>query len=710
MATASETPLKLDQESTPVTTEVDHNSSQCRRPRSRRSWAWLFASQFYGLAWLVPGIALLVLNARRTIFGASIVCTRCGLSPVDDYDTVDNPLLHNLDHDILGLLQVASRVLDIWFAFVAASLVFDLVMLLAWMGVGLPVAYFLMDLEFRQVASFLSMEKWTAAVPSGAGARLRGRDEGATAKLYAFLVFAAMLCGLVNVMGPSTAILILPALRSFGHDLGPARTFERLATADPPRSATIATGCTEPALSKRNYSCTADLYAPVLDSSVESVVASEKQFLLPGGFALLPSVSQEGSLASTFNVTDDGYLWAPSRQVLRELSDTYVNFFQRTDQLSGIQIKPIIQNVLAAELHRMGPTIGLKASCFTGNLSTATVRDGWEVRCYVPTADDGICIRVNAGSADSHSQFFLEDTAPTAGGRVSVNAYSADRYVCFNSTSPPCPTLLPNRQRLASEECNWESIFSPNVSVSSDSPTQGLLGLEYFVPSASWSSPNERVFCGVAARSNFSDYSLELSTVNNLIHLVQNGVTTNSPANDTLVVHPDWILATWSVEPNGTVDGTRGATMELIRSLKDVLFDSASFNKSRHLNLVHDWIAVQMMSMVNYYSNTGSPDASHPILLTHVITHAWAYGLESTTSKLSFIIVAIGCLCVALRTCVGILARTRKRWSHTELLVSALEHRDDSGTLEGLPMRRKARMRYLLVGGEDGVVEFAPKF
>jgi hypothetical protein len=196
-----------------------------------------------------------------------------------------------LDHDILGLLQVASRVLDIWFAFVAASLVFDLVMLLAWMGVGLPVAYFLMDLEFRQVASFLSMEKWTAAVPSGAGARLRGRDEGVTAKLYAFLVFAAMLCGLVNVMGPSTAILILPALRSFDHDLGPARTFERLATADPPRSATIATGCTEPALSQRNYSCKVDLYAPVLDSSVESAVASEKQFLLPGGFALLPSVS-----------------------------------------------------------------------------------------------------------------------------------------------------------------------------------------------------------------------------------------------------------------------------------------------------------------------------------------------------------------------------------------------------------------------------------
>jgi len=158
------------------------------------------------------------------------------------------------------------------------------------------------------------------------------------------------------------------------------------------------------------------------------------------------------------------------------------------------------------------------------------------------------------------------------------------------------------------------------------------------------------------------------------------------------------------------VNGTREATVELIRSLKDVLFDPDPYNnKTRHLILVHNWIAAHMMSMVNYYSNMESPDARHPTLRTRLSILVWAYGLDSTTSKLGFIIVAIGCLCVALRTCVGILTSRRKRWSHTELLVSALGHRDDSGVLEGLPMRRKAKMRYLLVNGEDGMVEFAPK-
>jgi hypothetical protein len=51
----------------------------------------------------------------------------------------------------LGALQFVAKVLEVWFSIVAASLVYDLTMLLATQRKGVPIGYLLTHVEFGDI-------------------------------------------------------------------------------------------------------------------------------------------------------------------------------------------------------------------------------------------------------------------------------------------------------------------------------------------------------------------------------------------------------------------------------------------------------------------------------------------------------------------------------------------------------------------------------
>ncbi|KAI9763244.1 MAG: hypothetical protein M1840_000819 [Geoglossum simile] len=697
-----------------TTTEVGGLKSQSRgrgRSRSQRQKAWLrrIFFQALGVAWLVPAITLLVLNFKHFIVGASIGChgERCSLNLAQPDYFAKTQRLDRLDHNALGTLQIASKVMEVWFVMVAASVVYDLAILLARHG-GLPAGLFTAEAEFGDIRFLFNPELWTSPMPiQKTGTK---KERTGTARLYGFSILVAILCVVVNLMGPATAVLILPTLQWIDRPAQPGPTFDRLAADAAPSSENIAFGCNASTLAQRDYSCTANLYAPTLDSWLASQAASEKQHSENQPSGVIPSISQEGSVSFTFNGTRNASVegtvfWAPNRQTLRELSDDYLKTLQPDGDSA-------LNNTLGALLHRPGPTIGLQIFCSTGNVSTITLADDKQIRCYTvdspasSLAGYSECIRVGQGwsQANTHSQFSIGDSASTV-GNASVNIYSTDRRNLFNSTVPLCSTILPTSQGQADGQCDWDKIFSSNLSRHPQLPTQGVMTLEFSTPdtpnnSSSDPNPNRRAFCGLAAQSKFSLYAMDMSPNTNYLNIVQQ-TDLNGFSNHTVTVHPDWILAGWSVRENGTVEGTRGAAEEMISSLKAALTNSSLPNLN-HFTRTNLWVALQSMSMVNYASSPSSaPDATHPALRSYATIHVWAYGLESRTSLMGVTVVILGCLCVLLRTTVGLATRTKRR-SGVELLLAALEHQDAGSTFAGVKDSHRHKLRFVIDPGRRG--------
>jgi hypothetical protein len=692
---------------TETTTEVNGPRG---KTRSQRQKAWLrrIFFQALGVAWLAPAITLLVLNFKQFIVGASIGChgERCSLNLAQPDYFAKSQKLDKLDHNALGSLQIASKVMEVWFVMVAASVVYDLAILLARHG-GLPAGLLTAEAEFGDIRFLFNPELWTSPMPvQKAGSKKEKRD---TMKLYGFAVLVAILCVVVNLMGPATAVLILPSLQWVDRPAQPGPTFDRLAADTAPSSETIALGCNASALAQRDYSCTANLYAPTLDSWLTSQAASEKQYSQNQPSSVIPSISQEGSVSFTFNGTrnasvEGAVFWAPNRQALRELSNDYLKTLL-PDADSALN------NTLGALLHRPGPTIGLEIYCSTGNVSIISIAPDREILCY--TIDSAApsfagyseCIRVGQGwsQANTQSQFSIGDSSSTA-GNVSVNVYFTDRRNLFNSTAPLCSTLLPTGQGQADNQCDWDKIFSANPSPHPQLPTQRAMTIEYLAPPASNASnpsPSRRAFCSLATQTKFSLYAMDMSPNTNYLNIVQqtdlNGF---KPTNDTIVVHPDWILAGWSVRQNGTVDGTRSAAEEMLSALKTTLSTASSPATLDYFTRTNLWVSLQSISMINYLTTPAPPSATSPALRTYATIHVWAYGLQSRTSKLGVTVVTIGCLCVILRTTVGLAIRTKRR-SGVELLLAAIEHRD-VGAFEGVDEEKRHKVRFVIDPGRRG--------
>lgn len=339
------------------TSEKPQGSSRKRRC-GFSIYTW---SHILGFAWIVPITALLVLYFKSYRIGASVWCPRgrCNAEAYGDNAIAKARKLDVEDHNILGALQLVSKALEAWFMIVATGLVYDVAFHLAKSSGGLPIGYLFTHLEFAHIKNLINPLLWTSALPRG---NLVPSDPAGTWKLYVFAVLAAFLTILTNLMGPATAVLVLPSLRWVDEDHRPSQVFGAFAASSPPRGDIVLPGCTDTQLSARNYTGTSAVYGPSLDHWVTQLMSTAAQARQDYGI-ILPGTTQEGSVETTINITstNSDIIWVPSRQTLRDLSydlmdfGSYITGSMESDNRTATHKQPAFNNSLETVLQRTRP-------------------------------------------------------------------------------------------------------------------------------------------------------------------------------------------------------------------------------------------------------------------------------------------------------------------------------------------------------------------
>ncbi|KAL8760756.1 MAG: hypothetical protein Q9184_003082 [Pyrenodesmia sp. 2 TL-2023] len=699
---------------------------QHRRSRVLLHWLWHFLS----LLWLAPITTLLWLNLSGHIIGASVWCPKgnCNAESTSENAFKRAKQLDRQDHNVNGALQFVAKALEVWFMFVAASLVYDMGVLFAKKGRGLPVGYLLSHLEFTDIRYIFNPLLWTSPWP------LRNsvpEKQGRIIKLYIFAIITAFLTILANLMGPAAAVLVLPSLQWKDTPRIMDQTFNGTGAQYRPEGSNVFSDCNETQLAARNYSCTSRTYGPQLDEWAAQGISSVVQTDHDDGDLIIGS-SQEHALSFTFNASNNGNLvWVPNRQVLRAMSHELLKAQGAYTESDPPEYPDrTFNNSLQTVLSREGPSLGFQAMCNVGNTTDFKLDDHRWVRCYTDwtTGDENAgvytkCLRIGVGfnQTDYAAQFNLEIADPNVPEyETGVGVYFADKAMYFNDThdfdSGIKSCVLPDETNIP---CDWDRVFDaklPDQSLRNVSVNVGIVSYE--VPSLE--NTAGRVYCEHVTYQSFPTYTVDISPVSNSQNLVRlsniNAVTDDSIP---IVLAPDWYIAAWSVDNDTALDGER----QIVKKLIEVLPGTYNYSdfELQQFGLLHIYALGQALSMVNYYSTSAPTDplsreakdadkdkVNHPIFRTWATVHVWAYGISGRTSILGVTVVLLGSVCVLARFFLGLMTGIQER-STVEVLAAAFEHRHQ-GEFEGLEEEgHLAKVRYQMLEDGEGKQRFIPE-
>ncbi|KAL8652838.1 MAG: hypothetical protein Q9226_004090 [Calogaya cf. arnoldii] len=728
------------QTSSNLASHVTPSTQTPRRSRgSRVVLHWL--SHILSLLWIVPISTLLWLNFSKHVIGASAWCPRgnCNAEGNSDNAIKRAQKLDSHDHNVTGALQFVAKALEVWFFFVATSLVYDMGIMFAKRGRGLPVGYLLSHLEFGDIRYILNPLLWTSPLPREQGVP---EKPARIIKLYLFAIITAMLTILANLMGPSTAVLVLPTLQWIDTPRIMHETFNRTAASQRPAGEYSFPDCSAQELQEGNYSCTAETYGPSLDAWAAQHSASYKQLSAYDDGTIILGASQEAALVFSINgsATYDT-VWVPSRQVLRDMSHEF-------QKLRGVYTEDdppeypdqVFNNSLQTILQRQGPSLGFYASPYRGNVSDYDLPDGRWVRCFtgwntdpLNLADDKAveynkCFRLGQGyqDRDTYASFHLghfNETYDENSTQSGVGVFVADRAAYYNKEedfgSGLIDCLITNNPNGDGEACNWDKVFAAELPEEFRNRSINVGVTSYSVPGKNFT--NARVWCEHLIYQSFPTYSVDTSPRSNTQNLVKLNNLPEIPKDTIpLRMNPAWILAAWSVDYDGELDRERQIVKELSRVLPTTYEDGIITLEGLEFVLLHWYALGQALSMVNHYSSgpPGDPasesakiadqDPSHPILRTYATIHVWAYGLSGRTSRLGVAVVVLGIACVLARFLIGLSTGIQER-STVEVLAAAFEHRHE-GEFDGLEEENHlAKVRYQVVEDGEGKQRFIPE-
>ena len=670
-----------------------------------------------GFLWLAPIAALLVLNFKRHVIGASVWCPsgKCDSKALDPNAAIKRAEeLDRQDHDVLGALQYVAKALEVWFMFVATGLVYDIALLFAKRWGGLPIGYLFTHLEFGDIRNLANPTLWTSPIPHGNSPR-----KTSVYRLYLFAGFVAFLTVLTNFMGPATAVLVLPTLQWVDTDKVPVQRYTANGASSPPRGDTVLPGCTDAQLLNRDYTCTSEVYGPSLDTFVASAASSIQQGMLPWGYPSIKAASLEGLVTFQANISANGaeLVWVPLRQALRDLSLDVIDLQQvvagQSDKDSStatqpVQKQPKYNNSLETVLQREGPSIGVQAGCYVGNYSEHYIADHKIIMCYDNWSVDNIsnytrCIRAGTGwsPVNTEAQFNLGD-GKDYNSETTVFVYFSDKSAFYNA-STDFDTGLKDCLAVNSTTCDYDKLFTTPPALPQDlrNATVNVQVQEYYTPIT-----DTRFWCDSIAYSSFPVYSVDTLETVNPMGLVQLHNLPNASFFTPLVVHPDWWLAAWSVPQEGTVDRNRTVGRNYAQKLR-AFFDSAfSWDNidadQEEAIFDHIYSIAQSISLISYEVDNSSaalnapPQPDQPVFHRYATLRVWAYGLSDRTSKLGVTVTLLGCLCVLLRVALASALKIRHEHSTVELFVAALEH-NHHGEFDGIEDEALlARVRYFV--------------
>lgn len=694
------------------------------RPRSRRRrLTWHIFSHLIGFLWLAPIAALLVLNYKGHVIGASVWCPmgKCSSDAFATDSIARKSKLDRDDHNALGALQFVAKALEIWFMIIATAFVYDVAMIFAKKGGGLPVGYLLTHLEFSDVRNLFNPLMWTSAIPHKTSTAAK-RPAGFV-KLYLFALLAAFLTILTNLMGPATAVLVLPTLQWIDTAPNITQIFNRTGAADfPGANKYTFPDCTVDQLGHLNYSCTYGLYGSSLDTWADGTLSSRMQSSQDYGRWNF-GVSQEGDFDFTLNFTTGFEVaWVPNRQVLRllsyDLQDLSRDVYGSPD--GSTHTTAIYNNSLTTILQRKGPSIGLQTNCYNGNITFTELANDRYVLCFSGWTNDAIsyytkCVPVGWTDANLMGTFTLQSSTSKKND-VSVYTLFSEKATFFNDTEDFGSGIAKCIGKTSTAACDWDRIFDTTLpsALRNSSINTGITAYQ----TAAALHASASVWCDQVSYLGFPTYQFDTSSSSaaNLIRLVQLNNLTDPEANVApLVVNPYWLLAAWSIESNGTVSAQRPMARELSRIVPTLYTTPWDYNNltanQMEFVFLHIYTMSQSLSMVHYWADnvtaSTSQDNRHPFLNHYATLRVWAFGFSSRTSKLGIAVVLAGSACVLVRLALGFWIRGHEH-SPVELFVAALEHQHQY-EFHGLKGENEwAKVRYQMDNGPHGKPAFMP--
>lgn len=604
--------------------EEEEVEKPIRRPK--HSWASIIITQVLGALWLAPIGYLLYLNFSEFIIGPSAWCPRgnCAADPLAKDAVGRAQKFDKHDHNTLGALQFVAKALELWFLFVAGLLLYNVTMLLASRDHGLPIGLLTSPVEFADPRSLIDTIR---AANRSRHQRTTTVSNGAKLILGSFILLVALMCLIVNLMGPAVAVLVIPSLQWRDLPKNASHTVQTFHLASMPYSrsdgGTIFPDCYYVDIAVRNYSCNAGTYAASLDTWVDAAIAGNRQIVSSNNDTMYNGISPEGRVFFTFNATNNltDIAWVPNRQMLRELSsdlDLFIDanlaaqasdkrytysaivendLTEEWDHINRTVVntvtddyKPYI-NSLQTLLKRQGPIAGALGNVyFPYNASLTTLGDKKWVRCFEGYRSDfpGLstynddpsytkCLKLGSDWSPTYSFANFTVFGDTASATVEIYFSDKATYLAEGLDKRLLNACRTNSSSTDNKLCPWDTIFDDTrLPEHMGALKSNLLTVELTMPEK---YPGQYVVLEAFTYVYNATYTLDTSPVSNPNYLVKvSGLPDAAEVGlQPVTVDPAWLLAAWSADDGGAVYSNRSAAINLVRGL-EAWFSQTAFD------------------------------------------------------------------------------------------------------------------------------------
>ena len=294
-----------------------------------------------------------------------------------------------------------------------------------------------------------------------------------------------------------------------------------------------------------------------------------------------------------------------------------------------------------------------------------------------------------------------------------VNLYFADRITYFNKSTDFGSGLGACADQSSYQGCDWDAIFSTPLPSNLSRISTNSLVMEI---SFRYAEGKRATWVDLTSYPLWADYQLRLSPLADPTVITTNASVPDPSTSTPVVVHPNWVLAAWSVNSTGAIGGNSivGSMFANIVS-RDI--DTDSDTGALELYNVMLLSMAHTLSLIPY-NQTDLPPSTPQAALDKNATYfyywrsrrVWMYSLGSRTAILGVVVVTIGMVVVVLRT---VLALYEKLWhgygtrtlSPTELVVATLAHQYEDEFDRITDKSRSARVRYR-IEDDGGVLKF----
>lgn len=294
------------------------------------------------------------------------------------------------DHNVVGSLQLVAKALEAWFVFVAASLLYIVTMSIASQKEGLPIGYLTKPMGSATTVTLTSWLPWA----NGAMARGKKNADGTRyqQKLLGLVLLSIVLFVLCSLMGPATAVLVIPSLQWIQTEKYGQRQLQHVNSDLPPLNDTNSwffrwtkDYCSVEEYASGKFLCTLTPFGRSLDALAQGWISSNGR---------VPGLAPQDDLSFRLNATyagsgdtrkrpEEGTVWwAPSRQIVSNLSTDYQNLryisggdnkanVEAMNQQYGLLPDPYetytdYNRSLELEIRRNGPVIGAMMNMWYG--------------------------------------------------------------------------------------------------------------------------------------------------------------------------------------------------------------------------------------------------------------------------------------------------------------------------------------------------------